>query len=332
MRGKWLIIPILVVLAVLVSFAVSLIRSQGARKAAAVKPPPAASAAPAEISLPVRIQAQQTVWVKAQISGDIEEFFADVGQEVYQGQVLAKISNKGLDSAHESASAALENAQARVSAVEAAIVASRLEASRARADAQRARTEMERTDKIWRRQKMLLGEGATPRLAYQKSEKEALGAKGEFEARDSLARRVEERVEALNSDLQSSKKVMEDKSAQLDGTQEQLKAAEVVSPVSGMVVARKGEAGKPIGEDGNTELFQIAVNTALLEAVLEAHPSALARLAPGQSALLFFADIPGEGLQGMVAEIKGDQARITFASPNPLIKPGMTAQVRITLR
>jgi multidrug resistance efflux pump len=332
MRGKWLIIPVLVLLAVLVSFAVSLVRNQGGRKAAAVKRTGAPSPAPAEVSLPVRIQAQQTVWVKSQITGTVEEFFADVGQEVYEGQVLAKISNQGIESAQESASAALENARARVSAVEAAIVAARLEASRARADAQRSRGEMERTDKIWRRQKMLLGEGATPRQVYEKSEKAALSAKSEFEALDTLARHVEERVEGLNADLENSKKVLDDKSAQLDNTQEQLKAAEVVSPVSGIVVVRKGEAGKAIGEDGNTELFQVAVNTALLEAVLEAHPTALARLTPGQTALLFFADIPGEGLPGTVAEIKGDQARITFTSPNPVIKPGMTAQVRITLQ
>jgi hypothetical protein len=247
MRGKWLIIPGLVLLAVLVSFAVSLVRSQGGRTGNAVKraaaPKTAPNAAPSEVSLPVRIQAQQTVWVKSQITGTIEEFFVDVGQEVYEGQVLAKISNKSIENAQESASAAMVNARARVSAAEAAVVAARLEASRARADAQRSHAEMERTDKIWRRQKMLLAEGATPRLIYEKSEKEALSAKGEFEGLDTLARHVEERVEGLNAGLDNAKRVLEDKSAQLDSTQEQLKAAEVVCPVSCIVVARKGEAG-----------------------------------------------------------------------------------------
>ena len=97
------------------------------------------------------------------------------------------------------------------------------------------------------------------------------------------------------ADLENAKKLLADKSRELDDVQEQLKAGEIVSPVNGIVLARRGEPGQPVGDDGNMELF------------LNAHPVC------------------------SLATIEGNQARITFVSPSPLIKPGMTAQVRITL-
>lgn len=331
-RGKWMALGVSMVLVALVGGAVALIRQESSRKAPAAAAPAPAAPPPAEITLPVRIEAQQTVAVSAQVTGTIETLLADVGEEVYEGQLLARISNHEVESSRENANTAVENAAERIAKLESAILASRLEASRARADAQRARTDMERTERAYRRQKMLYGEGATPRQAYEKSEREAASARGEHDSLDTLARQAEERVAGMAAELDNSKKLQSDKARQLEDAQAHAKAGEVVSPVSGIVVSRRGEAGKPLGEDGNMEMFQIAVNTALLEAVMEADPSAVARLAPGQQAMLFFADIPGEGIAGTVAQAANNQARIRFTSPTPLIKPGTTAQVRVTLR
>ena len=179
---------------------------------------------------------------------------------------------------------------------------------------------------------MLNREGATPRLVYEKAEKEAGSARAAYDALDTLAKQAEERVTGMVADLDNAKKLESARAQELESASADLKAGEIVSPVNGLLVARRGEAGKAVGEDGNLEMFQIAVNAAMLEAVLEAAPSAISRLTPGQQAMLFFADIPGEGVPGTVADIRNDQARITFVSPNPLIKPGMTAQVRITLQ
>ena len=330
-RGRWLLVAVSLVLLGLICGAAALLRREGARKSAAVPKAAAAALAAVEVTLPVHIRAQQIVPVNAQVSGAIEGFMVGIGDEVFEGQVLARIANPDIEDSQSSAAAALKTAQQRVSRLESDIIAARLEASRARADAQRARTEMDRTGRIWQRQKMLWGEGATPRLVYEKSEKEAGSAAKEYEGLDALARHADARVDALMAELDSAKTIAADKSRELEDVQAQLKAAEVRSPVTGVVIARRGEPGTPVSP-ADAELFQVAVNTALLEAVLEADPSALKRLSPGVPAMLFFADIPGEGIPAAIADIKGDQVRIPFTSPTPLIKPGMTAQVRLTLR
>jgi hypothetical protein len=53
---------------------------------------------------------------------------------------------------------------------------------------------------------------------------------------------------------------------------------------------------------------------------------------PGQSVIVQVAEMSGESLEGSVREVKDGQAIIEFSSPNPAIKPGLTAQVRIRLK
>lgn len=331
MARRWLLVPVLVVLAALLAGAIGLLRHDAGRKASAPKDVPAPLPERVEVSLPARIEARDVIAVEAQVTGSVQEFLAEVGEEVYQGQLLARIGNITLENARENAATASENAQSRVNKLESAIIAARLEASRARADAERSRADMERTEKARLRQKMLYGEGATPRLAWERSEKEAGSAKTEFDSLDTLARHAEERVAAMLTDLDHSKKLLADKLAQFEDARQHLEATQVHAPVDGIVVSRKGEVGKDFGDDGSLELFRIAVNTALLRAVVEAEPSALARLGIGGQAMLFFADIPGEGIAGTIAEVRDRQALIDFTSPSPVIRPGMTAQVRLTL-
>ncbi len=331
--GKWLFIPVLVVLAGLVAGAVGLLRRDSARGPEHAAQAEAASRpAATEVSLPARIEAQQVVTVEAVMGGVVEELLAEPGTDVYYGQLLARIGNHTLTNAHENARTSLENARNRVSKLESALIAARLEASRARADADRARAEMERADRIHQRQKMLYGEGATPRLAYEKSEKEAAGARSEFNSLDVLARQAEERVAGMVADLDNQRKIVAERTTELEGAQAYLAAGEVHSPVDGIVVSRRGEEGKLIGENGNRELFRIAVNTSQLRAVVEADPHALARLSTGDEAMLFFADVPGEGIVGTVAAIADSHALVDFTSPTPIIRPGMTAQARLRLR
>jgi HlyD family secretion protein len=331
-RGKWLLIPALAVLAGLIAAAFGLLRQESERKPLAAEVSARSEPQVVEISLPARIEARHVITVDAHVAGNLREVLADVGEEVYEGQLLARVGNLMLENARENAGATSAAAQNRVNKLESAIVAARLEASRARADAERVRGEMERTDKIRQRQKMLFGEGATPRLVWEKAERDADSARSEFDSLNILATHAEERVKALLADLENSKKLLADKLRELEDAQDHLRAAEVLAPADGLLVSAKAEPGKDFGEDGDLELFRIAVDTAQLQAVVEAAPGALARLAQGQEVMLFFADIPGEGVSGTIAEIREGEAIVDFISPTPLVRPGMTAQVRLTLR
>src|ERR1041384_5052459 len=97
--------------------------------------PAAALVSRAEIALSGTIRPQHVITVPAPLSGNLEAFMANTGDEVFEGQVLARVGSADLESDREAAAHAVEGAEQQVNAAEAALNASRLEASRADADA-----------------------------------------------------------------------------------------------------------------------------------------------------------------------------------------------------
>jgi multidrug resistance efflux pump len=332
MRGKWVLISISLVLLAIAAGALSHLRRASVDATTPATRIPEKPVQADEVSLAGKIEAQQVVTVASASGGSVAEFQADVGQEVFEGAVLARISNQALASADENARAALEQAQARVDKAGSAIIAARLEATRARADAIRARGEFDRAQRAYQRQKMLHSEGATPRLTYEKSEHDYQSAETESQSLEDLARIAENRVSDLMKDQEAAKRVLEDKLKDAEDTKSSLAAAEVRSPVDGLVVERKGEVGKELAAQDQAELFRIAVNPAELQVRVSTDADTLKRMQPGSPALVIVADLGGEGIAGSVKDAQGNTVTVAFTSPNPIVKPGMTAQVRIKLK
>jgi HlyD family secretion protein len=328
MRGKGLLITGVIVLA---GIAVGALAWH--RHSTAPPPPPpqkAEAPLPGDITLSGKIRAQHVVAVGATVGGNIEAFLVEIGQEVAEGQVLARVSNQGLETGREVATIALDNAQSRVTKLEAQLTSARLEASRAQADASRARTDLDRAEKTYSRQRMLHGEGATPRQMYEKATREFETAKADSSSLDIASKQADERIQSLLEQLQSARKILDDKQKQLEDASGALAATEIHSPVDGIVVGRKGEVGKSAQEQGS-DLFQIAIDTLALEVVVEPEPPVLARIKAGQPALVLISDFQSEGIPAKVKEVKDTLVMVEFTSPNPAIKPGLTAEVRIKL-
>jgi len=327
MRGKWFPVTASLVLLGLAAVAIAVLPRAGARKTAAVAPvspiPPAA-----DILLTGKIRAQHVIGVSPPIEGTIGAFFVEVGQEVFEGQLLARLANEGLESGQQAAKRDVEVTQARVNSLEGEIVSARLESSRARADASRARGEYDRLDRAYRRQQMLFNEGATPKMAYEKSSREFQQAQNEFSTLEKLAANAEARVAELVKVLDAEKRTLREKSEGLETETARAGATELVSPAQGLVVARNGEVGQAVTPDKN-DLFQIATQLSLLEVMLEPDPPTMRRIQPGQAALVTLPDQAGGGMPGAVKSIQGDQVIVEFTSPDPAVKPGMPAQVHI---
>lgn len=330
MRGKWILVSVSVILISVAAGALSVLRQQRAQPHTKTARPAAAPASVAgDVSIPGTIRARHVVPVSVQVNGAIEAFLADVGQEVYEGQLLAKISSAGLETGREMAAAAVDKAQDQVNKIQGQITSARLEASRARADAMRSRGEFERAEKLYERQKFLYSQGATPRLVYEKAGKEFETAQQEYSGLGELARQAEDRATSLAKDLEFAKRALDDKNKQLEDAAALLGAADVYSPVTGVVVERRGEPGKVLDASEQSELFQIGVDLGALQVVLEPDPAVLNRIRPGQQALIFVPELQSGAISGTVTLINSNQAIIEFTSPNPALKPGMPAQVRI---
>jgi multidrug resistance efflux pump len=331
MRGKWMLFGGIAVFLTVGAGAINWWRGQQpvARSTQGPVQPSAPANGANEISMSGRIQAQEVIAVAAPVEGIIDELFVDTGGDVYEGQLLARIRSGKLDSALESATAEVEKLKARVTNLEGSIIAARLESSRASADAARVKTEYDRLDRNFQRQQMLIKEGATPRLVFEKAEKEFKQIKAENDSAVEVARAADDRVATLNRDLDAAKKLLDGKNEELENAQEEAGQGEVKSPVDGIVVSRKGAPGDPISPlmEG---FFVLAGNLAALQAVVEPDPSILPRVHSGLVAGIRIAEATEE-IPGIVREVKGTQVLVDFVSPGAGVRPGLTAQVRISL-
>ena len=243
MRGKWVLFAGVTILLAVAAGALSVWRRDMKPKAA-----PQKKAAPSSyvdssvVSLPGKVQASQVVSVPAPIDGTIEQFLVDVGQDVFEGEVLARIMNTQLDSNLQAATEELDKAQDRVNSTQAEITAARLESSRARADESRTRSEFESAEKVYLRQQMLIREGATPRLVFEKAEQEYKAAKADYDVKQAVARAAQDRIDELNRTLDVYQRMLADRTDSLERARTDIAAGEVRSPVNGLVVARRGQA------------------------------------------------------------------------------------------
>ena len=283
-----------------------------------------------EISLAGKVEAREVVGVQAPSDGTIAEYLVMVGEEVFEGQLIARIANPRLQGEREKAKEVADKAQERVNALESQMLAARLDASRGQAESARVRDDYSRTERTARRQEMLQAQGATPRLTYEKAVSDFATAKLEFETATARAKGAEARVAALTKDIEAAKKTLDDRNAELEDADINLQATQMHAPVDGVILERKGEAGADvrIGEDG---VFRIGTDLGQLQVVVEPEPAVLAKLQVGQPAAVILAEFASEQLNAEISRIEGGKAYVLFGSPDPAIKPGLTAQVLVKL-
>jgi len=252
-----------------------------------------------------------------------------VGQEVYEGQLLAQIRSAGLETDRDAASAALNQLRTRLFTVESRVIELNMKASQANEEAGRVRADLDAAQKSFQRQQMLVKEGVGKRLDLEKAQELLETLRARFEGLDQVAKIAESRAAEASKDQDALRKELADRTRQHEGAVAQVASGEVVSPASGLVIAKRGEPGEEVTVEIE-DLFTIATNLTALRVVLQPEPPVLAKIKAGQEAIIQVAELP-DGILAQVGEVRDGQVLIEFNSPNPIVRPGMTVQVFVKL-
>jgi multidrug efflux pump subunit AcrA (membrane-fusion protein) len=284
----------------------------------------------AVLALEGSVRALHVVSVAAPLDGVLEEIPVAPGDEVFEGQILGRIANEVLEQNERNALLELERAQARLAGLESALLAARLEESRVSADAARARAEFQRAERDFERQRLLLREGATARNTHDASQRVFETSQTESETLTALSRAIQDRIQQSAREIEAARRVLAQEEEDLEAARLDLRAAQVMAPVDGLIIAIRKTAGSEVHREVDV-LFDIGVDLTALEVVLEPEPPVLKRMQAGLPVLVELAELPGEGLPGAVRAVEDGKVYVEFASPSPLIRPGDTAVVRVQL-
>ena len=331
MRGKWAwIVSLAVILAGALAGAWLLLRHAAPQ---AVQPRAAAALTLPEngiATLSGLIEPENVVAVGAVSGGTIEAFLAEVGQEVNEGDTLARISAKGLESEVENASRAVERAQSLGDKAAEALNSARLEESRASADVERARSAYTAAQESWSNAQTRYALGALSANAFATAQKTHAAAEKDYELKQQSLRTSSDYVDGLQKLAASERKNVEDKQQALEAAKGDLNASDVIAPVGGLVVARSGAPGQ-LADDEGKQMFVIATDFANMQVTLDPPPPLLKRLVPGMPALVLIPELTNAALAGDVKNIEKDRVIVEFINTLAGLKPGMHASVRFKL-
>jgi RND family efflux transporter MFP subunit len=259
--------------------------------------------------LPGNIQAVTEAPILARANGYIKRRYADIGDRVKEGQVLAEIDAPELNQQILQAKATVDQANSTVEQAQAALQQGHSNENLARVTAQR-----------W--------ENLSKKGVVSRQENDTYQA--QWAAQQANVNALEKAVAAARNNAAA----VEANVARLNDL---LAYQTVRAPFAGVITLRNVDAGALVNE-GNTLLYRID-QTDRLRTYLNVPQADAGSVRVGQQAVLVVPDLPGHGFLGAVTRTANalDPATRTLLVevqvPNPgaLLMPGMYAQVDLSV-
>ena len=254
------------------------------------------------------IGAVETIFVQPQIEGQaIDEIMVDVGDDVVQGQLLARLSDTALQLQKSQLEASMASAEAQIAQARAQIT-----------DAETARNE---AMKQWDRTKQLLANGNVSEATADQVKAAATSADvGLTVARQGLL------------SAQAQLKVVE---AQMADVELRLLRTNVIAPVAGKITAKNAMVGA-IASGADQPLFVIA-REGRLELIADIAEIDILKLSPGETAKMMVVGLP-EAITGTVRLVEPTLntatrlGRVRIAlDDSSAVREGMFAEADITV-
>lgn len=267
--------------------------------------PVTSSDARTELVLPGNIQPVTEAPVLARATGYIKKRYADIGDRVKEGQVLAEIEAPELDQQIRQAQASLQQSESASQQAEAALKQGQANEKMAQVTAER-----------W---KNLVNRGAVSRQdndVYQ----------AQWAAQQANVEALEKAVAAAGSNVGAAQANL----ARLD----ELKSFLTVrAPFAGVITLRNIDTGTLVNE-GNTLLFRIA-QTGQMRTFVNVPQAEADSIRAGQAATLEIPDLPGRKFPGKVSRTSSALdpasrtllAEVEVANGDGTLLPGMFTQV-----
>lgn len=302
-KKRWLIIPIILLMAGAAVFLFAQTPGNGARMefvtAEVIK-----GDITVQVSATGTLEPTNTVDVGSELSGTITEVLVDFNSRVTKGQVLAKIDTTKLD--------------AQVFQYEAALKAAMAKVDEAKATEEESRLNLNRMKKLWI---------ATNKMSP--SQADMATAEAEY------AIGKAETVSAEASVMQAEANLRVEKA--------DLSKAIVTSPVDGIVLDKEIEAGQTVAASYETPtLFTIAEDLRRMELIVNVDEADIGQVQEGQKAVFTVDAHPNKSFEGTIIQTRFGstitdnvvtyETVIKVDNSELLLRPGMTATADIIVK
>ncbi|BAY51623.1 putative RND efflux membrane fusion protein [Thermostichus vulcanus NIES-2134] len=226
------------------------------------------------------------VMLRSQVEGQVIQLGVDVGDRVQSGQLLAAVDPIVLKNAVFEAEAELAARRNEVIQAQAAV-------NRARTAVEEARLTLQQAESDARRFEALLRDGAVSAQAAEQARTTAQTARQVLRSREAEVVTAQQGVAVAQGRVQAQTALVQQARARLN-------QALLRSPLHGVVLERLTEVGNLLQPGG--EVLRLG-DIRQLKVVVEVSERELARLAPGQGAIVTFDAVPNRTYEGRITRI-----------------------------
>jgi HlyD family secretion protein len=278
--------------------------------------------------------------VGSQVSGQVQELFADFNSVVKRGQLLAKLDPRNLEAAVANSKAQLAAAQARVRSAEAEVRthAANLNSSRANLEGAKvardnAKLQLDRASELNQRGLQAKNDYDTAKANYDTAVARYEQAVASLEQVDAQSASTEAQIAQAKAGLQQGE-------ADLDRAQVNLEYANIFSPVDGIVISRDVDVGQTIAASMSAPtLFNIATDLSQMQVKASVDEADIGSISEDAKVTFTVDAYPNSLFEGKIAEIRLNpqtvQNVVTYSvilsiqNRELRLKPGMTASIKI---
>ncbi len=288
------------------------------------------------------VQTVVTVQVGSQVSGQVQDLYADYNSLVKRGQLLAKLDARNLQAQLENAEATVAAAQAHVQSAEAETNTQAANLDSAKANLEAAKVARDNTAVLFDRSAGLSKEGVVSQNDYDNAKANADSARAKLEQAQAAVAQAEAQSRSSLAGLQQAKAQLQQSQADLNRARLNLEYCNIYSPVDGVVISRNIDVGQTIAASlQSPTLFTIANDLSQMQVNANVDEADIGNISD-QADVRFNVDaFPNEFFRGRISEIRLNpqtvQNVVTYSviisieNPELKLKPGMTANITITV-
>jgi HlyD family secretion protein len=288
------------------------------------------------------IQTVVTVQVGSQVSGQVEELYADFNSVVKRGQRLAKLDTRNFQTQVENSQASVVAARARVRSAEADQKTQVANLLSAKANLEAARVTRDNTAVIFKRSADLMKSGVVSQNDYDTAKANADSSQAKLEQAQASVEQVEAQSNSVAAQLEQMKAQLQQAEADLDRSKLNLEYCTIYSPVDGVVISRNVDVGQTIAASlQSPTLFTIANDLAVMQVNANIDEADIGNISEQVDVRFTVDAFPNETFTGRISEIRLNpqtvQNVVTYSvilgieNPEMKLKPGMTANIVITV-
>lgn len=308
----------------------------------------------AAVSASGNLAAVTTVQVGSQVSGQVQELFADFNSIVKRNQVIARIdpaifeakvnqARAEVDSAQAAVlnqSAQVERARADVENARAALAEARAQTAKSQVAVAEAARDLERKMELFRRDLISRSERDTTQAAQESAAAQMDSSRAKEQALAAGIQSATAQLRVADAMLQSARANVKQKQAALQQAQVDLDHTTIRAPVDGVVVARAVDVGQTVAASLQAPvLFTIAQDLTKMQVETSVDEADIGRIKLEDGASFTVDAFPGRSFTGTVRQIRKAalvvQNVVTYTvvigvdNPGGRLLPGMTANVKM---